>query len=59
MADKKTAITTTDVTYPTEVHPERVGKTEADFAFFDLAQAKVELKSDGWRTEKIADDPNV
>jgi hypothetical protein len=26
---------------------------------FDLAQNKVELKSDGWRTEKIADDPNV
>src|SRR6266404_7582658 len=35
------------------------GQTEADFAFFDLAQDKVELKSDGWRTEKIADDPNV
>jgi hypothetical protein len=31
------------------------GQTEADFAFFDLAQDKVELKSDGWRTEKIAD----
>ncbi len=26
------------------------GQTEADFAFFDLAQDKVELKSDGWRT---------
>jgi hypothetical protein len=36
-----------------------VGQTEADFAFFDLAQDKVKLKSDGWRTEKIADDPNV
>ena len=35
------------------------GQTEADFAFFDLAQDKVELKSDGWRTAKIADDPNV
>src|SRR5260370_14843758 len=35
------------------------GQTEADFAFFDLAQDKVELKSDGWRTKKIADDPNV
>jgi hypothetical protein len=35
------------------------GQTEADFAFFDLAQDKVEFKSDGWRTEKIADDPNV
>ena len=35
------------------------GQTEADFAFFDLAQDKVELKSDGWRTEKIADDPRV
>jgi hypothetical protein len=35
------------------------GQTEADFAFFDLAQDKVELKSDGWRTQKIADDPNV
>src|SRR5258708_17586647 len=35
------------------------GQTEADFAFFDLKQDKVELKSDGWRTEKIADDPNV
>ena len=35
------------------------GQTEADFAFFDLAQDKVELKSDGWRTEKITDDPNV
>src|SRR5712692_4067750 len=35
------------------------GQTEADFAFFDLAQDKVELKSDGWRTEKIADDPNA
>src|SRR6266403_1916589 len=35
------------------------GQTEADFAFFDLAQDKVELKSDGWPTEKIADDPNV
>jgi hypothetical protein len=33
-----------------EVHPERVGQTEADFAFFDLAKDKVELKSDGWRT---------
>jgi hypothetical protein len=30
------------------------GQTEADFAFFDLAQDKVELKSDGWRTAKIA-----
>src|SRR5258707_951272 len=35
------------------------GQTEADFAFFDLTQDKVELKSDGWRTAKIADDPNV
>src|SRR5260221_11315818 len=35
------------------------GQTQADFAFFDLAQDKVELKSDGWRTEKITDDPNV
>src|SRR5229473_2832999 len=35
------------------------GQTEADFAFFDLAQDKVELKSDGCRTEKIADDPRV
>jgi hypothetical protein len=35
------------------------GQTEADFAFFDLAQDKVELKSDGWRTKKSADDPNV
>ena len=35
------------------------GQTEADFAFFDLAQDKVELKSDGWRTAKIADDPRV
>src|SRR3989442_4352864 len=35
------------------------GQTQADFAFFDLAQDKVELKSDGWRTAKIADDPNV
>jgi hypothetical protein len=35
------------------------GQTEADFAFFDLAHDKVELKSDGWRTEKIADHPNV
>ena len=35
------------------------GQTEADLAFFDLAQDKVELKSDGWRTEKIADHPNV
>jgi hypothetical protein len=35
------------------------GQTETDFAFFDLAQDKVELKSDGWRTEKIAEDPNV
>jgi len=35
------------------------GQTEADFAFFDLARDKVELKSDGWRTEKIVDDPNV
>jgi len=35
------------------------GQTQADFAFFDLAQDKVELKSDGWRTKKIADDPNV
>jgi hypothetical protein len=34
-------------------------QTQADFAFFDLAQDKVELKSDGWRTEKIADDLNV
>src|SRR5260370_42490545 len=33
------------------------GQTEADFAFFDLAQDKVELQSDGWRTKKIADDP--
>ena len=37
----------------------RWGQTEADFAFFDLAQGKVELKSDGWRTAKIADDWNV
>ncbi len=35
------------------------GQTQADFAFFDLAQDKVELQSDGWRTAKIADDPNV
>ena len=35
------------------------GQSEADFAFFDLAQDKVELKSDGWRTKGIADDPNV
>src|SRR5260370_5004939 len=35
------------------------GQTEADFAFFDLAQNKVELKEDGWRTKKSADDPNV
>src|SRR5258708_22264255 len=35
------------------------GQTEADFAFFDLRQDKVELKSDGWRTERITDDPNV
>src|SRR5260370_20043852 len=35
------------------------GQTEADFAFFDLARDEVELKSDGWRTEKITDDPNV
>jgi hypothetical protein len=35
------------------------GQTEADFAFFDLAQDKVELTSDGWCTEKIGDDPNV
>ena len=35
------------------------GQTEADFAFFDLAQDKVELKSDGWRTKKIADEQNV
>src|SRR5258708_20932724 len=35
------------------------GQTEADFAFFDLAQGQVELKSDGWGTEKIADNPNV
>ena len=25
------------------------GQTEADFAYFDLAQDNVELKSDGWR----------
>src|SRR5260370_2600751 len=35
------------------------GQAEAAFAFVDLAQDKVELQSDGWRTEKIADDPNV
>ena len=59
MADKKTAITTTDVTYPTGKYTlNGWGQTEADFPFFDLAQDKVELKSDGWRTEKITDDPN-
>src|SRR5260370_4004074 len=35
------------------------GQTEADFAFFDLKQDKVELKASGWRREKIGDDPNV
>src|SRR5260370_24210784 len=61
MADKKTArTTTTDVTHPTGKYTlNGWGQTEADFAFFDLARDKVELKSDGWRTEKIADDPNV
>src|SRR6266404_5400350 len=60
MADKKTAITTTDVTFPPGKYTlNGWGQTEADFAFFDLAQDKVELKSDGWRTEEIADDPRV
>ena len=45
MADKKIAITTTDVTYPTGKYTlNGWGQTEADFAFFDLAQDKVELK---------------
>src|SRR5260370_2101297 len=35
------------------------GQTEADFAFFDLAQDKGEVKSVGWRAGKIADDPRV
>jgi hypothetical protein len=60
MADRKIAVTSTDVTHPTGKYTlNGWGQTEADFAFFDLAQDKVELKSDGWRTEKIADDPNV
>ena len=60
MAGKKAAIATTDVTHPSGKYTlNGWGQTAADFAFFDLAQDKVELKSDGWRTEKIADDPNV
>src|SRR5260370_8990541 len=34
------------------------GQTEADFAFFDLAQDKVCFKSDGWLTKNTADHPN-
>src|SRR5260370_35622825 len=60
MAGKKAAIATTDVTHPTGKYTlNGWGQTEADFAFFDLAQDKVELKSDGWRTKKIADNPKA